>query len=122
MKKEQDDKLQIKLKKVLEECERLREENNSLKEQFNKLLLQKTSDNQSLSIELKESKLSHSKTKIESELTPDDKISLFRSLFRGREDVYSVRWESQKGKSGYSPACANEWDRSEEHTSELQSH
>ena len=63
-----------------------------------------------MSIELKESKLSHSKTKIESELTPDDKISLFRSLFRGREDVYSVRWESQKGKSGYSPACANEWD------------
>ena len=35
---------------------------------------------------------------------------MFRSLFRGREDVYAVRWESRKGKSGYSPACANEWD------------
>ena len=39
-----------------------------------------------------------------------EKISLFRSLFRGREDVYPRRYESRKtGKSGYQPACANEW-------------
>ncbi len=37
------------------------------------------------------------------------KIALFRSLFRGRTDVYPLRWESVKGKSGYSPACDNEW-------------
>jgi superfamily II DNA or RNA helicase len=38
------------------------------------------------------------------------KIALFRSLFRGREDVYPRRFESRKsGKSGYQPACANEW-------------
>src|SRR5204862_229811 len=31
-------------------------------------------------------------------------------LFRGRTDVYPIRWESKtSGKSGYSPACANEW-------------
>lgn len=41
--------------------------------------------------------------------TTDDKIALFRRLFRGREDVYPRRWESAKGKSGYSPACGNEW-------------
>jgi superfamily II DNA or RNA helicase len=41
---------------------------------------------------------------------PNEKIALFRSLFRGREDVYAVRWESRKGRSGYSPACAHEWD------------
>ena len=41
-----------------------------------------------------------------------DKIALFRALFRGREDVYPRRFESRKtGKSGYSPACANEWVR-----------
>ena len=41
---------------------------------------------------------------------PEAKIELFRSLFRGREDVYARRFESRKaGKSGYSPACANEW-------------
>lgn len=40
----------------------------------------------------------------------DKKIDLFMSLFKGREDVYAKRWESQKtGKSGYQPVCANEW-------------
>ncbi|MGH6894123.1 MAG: TOTE conflict system archaeo-eukaryotic primase domain-containing protein, partial [Dongiaceae bacterium] len=38
-----------------------------------------------------------------------DKIALFRRLFRGRTDVYPIRWESKAGKAGYSPACANEW-------------
>jgi len=39
-----------------------------------------------------------------------DKIALFHSLFKGREDVYARRWESIKsGKSGYQPACKNEW-------------
>src|ERR1700716_3426022 len=42
----------------------------------------------------------------------DEKIALFRSLFRGREDVYPRRFESRKtGNSGYAPACANEWVR-----------
>ena len=44
--------------------------------------------------------------------SPDAKIELFRSLFRGREDVYPRRFESRKtGKAGYQPACANEWIR-----------
>jgi superfamily II DNA or RNA helicase len=39
-----------------------------------------------------------------------DKVAIFRHLFRGRTDVYPIRWESRtSGKSGYSPACANEW-------------
>ncbi len=43
---------------------------------------------------------------------PEVKIALFRSLFRGRDDVYPRRFENRKtGKSGYSPACANEWVR-----------
>jgi len=41
--------------------------------------------------------------------TPAGKIALFRSLFRGREDVYAVRWEGKAGKSGYSPAAAMDW-------------
>ncbi len=41
---------------------------------------------------------------------PAEKIALFRSLFRGREDVYPQRFESRKtGRAGYSPACGNEW-------------
>ncbi len=44
-------------------------------------------------------------------LSPEEKIQLFRRLFRGRDDVYPVRWENQSGKAGYSPVCANEWRR-----------
>ncbi len=43
------------------------------------------------------------------EYSPDEKIALFRQLFRGRTDIYPVRWESNKGGAGYSPACKNEW-------------
>lgn len=42
-------------------------------------------------------------------LSTDEKVALFRRLFRGRTDVYPVRWENKAGKSGYSPVCANEW-------------
>lgn len=43
-------------------------------------------------------------------LTTDEKVALFRRLFHGRTDVYPIRWESKTtGKSGYTPACANEW-------------
>ena len=39
-------------------------------------------------------------------LTAGEKIRLFRNLFRGREDVYAVRWRNREGtKNGYSPAC-----------------
>ena len=42
--------------------------------------------------------------------TPEEKIRLFRSLFRGREDVFARRWYSvQKERGGYAPVCANEW-------------
>jgi len=37
------------------------------------------------------------------------KVTLFRRLFRGRVDIYPTRWKSAKGRSGYSPACGNEW-------------
>jgi superfamily II DNA or RNA helicase len=45
-----------------------------------------------------------------SKFSAAQKVALFRRLFRGRTDAYPVRWESQaSGKSGYAPACANEW-------------
>ena len=47
---------------------------------------------------------------VDNRSSPDAKIELFRSLFRGREDVYPRRFESRKtGRAGYAPACANEW-------------
>lgn len=45
-----------------------------------------------------------------SNFSAQEKVALFRRLFRGRTDVYPIRWESKTtGKTGYSPACANEW-------------
>lgn len=45
-----------------------------------------------------------------SRLSTDDKVALFRRLFRGRTDAYPIRWESRtSGRAGYAPACANEW-------------
>lgn len=42
-------------------------------------------------------------------LSNEDKVALFKRLFRGRADVHALRWDSKSGKSGYAPACSNEW-------------
>ncbi len=39
----------------------------------------------------------------------NEKILLFISLFKGRNDVYAKKWQNKKGFSGYSPHCLNEW-------------
>lgn len=45
-----------------------------------------------------------------SNFSAQEKVALFRRLFRGRTDVYPIRWESKTtGKTGYTPACSNEW-------------
>ena len=47
--------------------------------------------------------------RINNHSSPETKIALFRSLFRGREAMYAKRFESKKtGKPGYQPACKNE--------------
>jgi superfamily II DNA or RNA helicase len=44
--------------------------------------------------------------------TNEKKVALFRGPFRGRSDVFPIRWENRTtGRSGYAPACANEWQR-----------
>jgi superfamily II DNA or RNA helicase len=49
---------------------------------------------------------------IDKQFSPTEKINLFKSLFKGREDVFATRWENRKkGTSGYSPVCGNEWVR-----------
>jgi len=42
-------------------------------------------------------------------MSTEEKVALFRALFQGRPDVFARRWESNRGTSGYAPACANEW-------------
>jgi superfamily II DNA or RNA helicase len=46
----------------------------------------------------------------DAELTAEFKLSVFAGLFRGREDVFPVRWEKgDRTRSGWSPSCRNEW-------------
>nr|WP_314159470.1 DEAD/DEAH box helicase family protein [uncultured Prevotella sp.] len=43
-------------------------------------------------------------------LSIDERLRLFQSLFKGRENVFARRWFSKTtGKSGYQPVCINEW-------------
>ena len=45
-------------------------------------------------------------------LSLQEKVDLFRSMFKGREDVFARRWYSKaSGKGGYQPVCLNEWNR-----------
>ena len=93
------------LKLAREECERLRKENDRLRSLIE-------SDGQTtIQIENSNKKLCVGELPVTDNRSPEEKISLFRSLFKGREDIYALRWESRKGKSGYAPACGNEWDR-----------
>jgi hypothetical protein len=45
-------------------------------------------------------------------MTASEKIALHRRLFRGRDDLFARRWANARtGRTGYAPACANEWVR-----------
>jgi hypothetical protein len=54
-----------------------------------------------------------STSEIDDVAAPTDKtakVALFRSLFRGREDVYAERWRMKEGKWGYRPAGRKNWE------------
>ncbi|MCM3570345.1 DEAD/DEAH box helicase [Neobacillus mesonae] len=50
-------------------------------------------------------------TTVSNRSLPEEKIHLFNSLFKGRTDVFALRWESKDGRSGYTPACDFEWEK-----------
>jgi superfamily II DNA or RNA helicase len=54
-------------------------------------------------------KASSTSASINNQSNPEEKVRLFRSLFQGREDVFAIRWVGKDNKSGYSPACFNDW-------------
>lgn len=99
--------MQTRIAQLEDECQKLREENASLRKQLGLVpeLMVTRPEPINASVETRPSDL----TKATPELSIDAKIHLFRSLFKGRDDVYSVRWDSKNGRSGYTPACENEW-------------
>ena len=43
-------------------------------------------------------------------LSPDQKVDLFMSYFKGRTDIFARRWLNKTTlKTGYQPVCLNEW-------------
>jgi superfamily II DNA or RNA helicase len=91
-----------KLADALAECERLREENGDLRHRLG--LPEKESPVATVAFAS-----SFGSSTIHSKSSSEEKVKLFRSLFRGREDVYAVRWEGRNGKTGYSPAYRKVW-------------
>ena len=109
-------------KELLEKYQALLIENNELKNEINNLkaqmgiveqqdvpneLPEHKSTSETINQELADTVLPSS---INSDASPMEKIKLFMSFFKGRDDVYAKRWESKKkGQAGYSPVCLNEW-------------
>lgn len=117
-------------KALQEKYQQLLLENNRLREEIKRLKTQLGGDARHEESQGSDSKVSEYLAATEPELfdrqtetkppTPSEvlnkrsdaseKIRLFRSLFRGRDDVYAKRWENKaKETAGYSPACGNEW-------------
>lgn len=99
--------LHERLNRALVECDRLRREN----EQLRALLGSHTGAGSPPSApETTRSSASvDGPPPVHAHSPSQEKVDLFRALFRGRADVYALRWESKAGRRGYSPYCANEW-------------
>ena len=86
----------------LQDLENRRKQLNNELSELNSLLAQKRN--------LIQSRLPIENTLVDNSSSSQEKITLFRSLFKGREDVFPRRFEnSRTGKSGYAPVCQNEW-------------
>ncbi|MCX6812413.1 MAG: DEAD/DEAH box helicase family protein [Candidatus Berkelbacteria bacterium] len=47
-----------------------------------------------------------------SNFSNQEKINIYKNLFRGREDIFAARWQSVDGKrAGWTPVCKNEWHK-----------
>lgn len=93
-------------KSLLEKYNLLLEENKKMKAELARL-----KGETSLSMPESEIPTEFSTSSINKHSSPEEKIRLFRSLFKGREDVFARRWYSKTtDKSGYQPVCENEWN------------
>jgi len=105
---EEFESLSEKLARVTAECEHLRAENEHLRRALAGSA-RGPEEKQLSQIPTDETVLSEAGAPVHAKLSVPEKIALFRSLFRGREDVYALRWEAADGKPSYSPACIRDW-------------
>ena len=91
--------LQTQLQKALEECASLREENEWLKKLLGLFPEDRTTTKKSTVLE-PPGLYTAIGPSVTNNSSIEEQVTLFRSLFRGREDVYPVRWEGKRGNSG----------------------
>ncbi|MCG1025415.1 DEAD/DEAH box helicase family protein [Dehalobacter sp.] len=103
------EELYRKYQKLLEENKRLKVENEDFKIQLGLVLPLFDNEVHAMEEEKDLSDQFNSSERVTNNSSPQEKINLFMSLFRGRDDVYAKRWQNKEGKSGYSPVCLNEW-------------
>ncbi len=101
--------------KLKTECAQLRAENTKLREKLDSLCIrygiELPDEDNSSDVASEAEKTEEISPAVTNCSTSEEKIELFMSLFRGREDVCAKRWHSEKsGKSGYQPVCLNEWN------------
>jgi len=104
-----DEVLKAELAEAIAECRHLREENARLKLRIGEAPERGHQDFDPL-LPSGDGRV-HPSAEVTAKSPPKVKVSLFKDLFRGRDDVYAVRWEGRNGKTGYSPAGDKEWDQ-----------
>jgi hypothetical protein len=110
------------LARITEECERLRGENSRLRELLGQQIIHREEPSCESGpkpradqpdvvavLEVAPPAVAKPVGVVNPEASIPEKIALFRSLFRGREDIYAIRWEGANGKAGYSPASIRDW-------------
>jgi superfamily II DNA or RNA helicase len=99
--------IEQRLADALAECERLRADNQQLRGRLGLPQAEAAAQTTGNTVEFNSTVAT-----VTSKSSADEKVKLFRSLFRGREDVYAARWEGRNGKTGYSPAYQKTWSNS----------
>jgi hypothetical protein len=100
------------LRRVREEITRLRAENSALRRE-NAMLRAETGfstvgEHAAVQLHLPDPS---SGDPVSNSFSAAEKIGLFGRLFRGRQDVYAVRWEHPDGRVGYAPASRSRSER-----------
>lgn len=81
--------LNQRLKILTEECDRLRSENQELKKRFGL-----KSSNTTQSEPLLRETIKPKNQKVHKNFSTQEKITIFKNLFKGRNDVYASRWDN----------------------------
>ena len=102
------DRERAQLESAQAECARLREENARLRRLLSECGMPVPAPEQE-KIPIPTPEVPDARPAVNNESDPEVKIALFRSLFRGREDVYAIRKKFKDGTWGYVPHSIRNW-------------